>query len=45
MKVVVVDRVPVIVFIALVEIKVGQEILYDYGERRKAVLEQNPWLR
>ena len=45
MRVVVVDRSPVIVFIALKPIKVGQEIQYDYGEKRKAILEQNPWLR
>ena len=45
MKVATVDRNPVIVFIALKPIKEGQEIQYDYGERRKVVLEQNPWLK
>ena len=45
MKVATVDRNPVIDFIALKPIKEGQEIQYDYGERRKVVLEQNPWLK
>ena len=45
MKIVKVDRIPVIVFIALKPIKTGQEIQYDYGEKRKEVLEQNPWLK
>ena len=26
-------------------IKPGEELLYDYGERRKEVLEEFPWLR
>ena len=38
MKVVVVDKVPMIVFVALTEIQVGHEIQYDYGERRKLSL-------
>ena len=45
MKVVKVDRIPVIVFIALKDIQVGQEIQYDYGDKRKEILDANPWLR
>ena len=44
-KIVVVDRQPVIVFIALEAIRAGQEIQYHYNEKRKAVLKNNPWLR
>ena len=45
MKVVKVDRSPVIVFIALKDIQVGQKIQYDYGDKRKEILDANPWLR
>ena len=45
MKVVTVDRKPHVVFVALRNIPIGQEIQYDYGETRKAVLEENPWLK
>ena len=45
MKVESIARSPVIVFVALKDIPVGQEIQYDYGEKRKAVLLENPWLR
>ena len=44
MKIFVVEQRPTIVFVALREIKVGQEIQYDYGEKRKDILESNPWL-
>ena len=44
MKVVSVARKPSVVFIALKSIEPGDEIQYDYGERRKAVVEANPWL-
>ena len=44
-KIIVVDRQPVIVFIALEAIRAGQEIQYHYNEKRKAVLKNNPWLR
>ena len=45
MKVVTVDDKPRVVFIASRTIKEGEELLYDYGEQRKAVIEANPWLR
>ena len=41
MKIFVVEQRPTIVFVALREIKVGQEIQYDYGEKRKDILESN----
>ena len=46
MKVVVVERGnPQVVFVASKTIYPGNELLYDYGERRKTVLEENPWLK
>ena len=39
------DRQPCVVFLASKEIFIGQEIQYDYGERRKDVLAANPWLK
>ena len=36
---------PGIVFQAKVDIAENTEILYDYGERRKAEISLNPWLR
>ena len=45
MKVVTHDRKPFVVFVAIKEIPVGQEIVYDYNEKRKAILDANPWLR
>ena len=44
MKIVVVESKPRVVFIALHDIPVGTEIMYDYGERRKDVMRANPWL-
>ena len=44
MKVETIAQTPAIVFVALKDIPVGQEIQYDYGEKRKAVLLENPWL-
>ena len=44
MKVFVVDDAPRVVFLASKDIAIGEEILYDYGEKRKDVLEKNPWL-
>ena len=44
MKIITIDRKPLVVFVALKTIPVGQEIQYDYGEKRKAVLDENPWL-
>ena len=45
MRIFVADRQPRIVFLASKEIFIGQEIQYDYGERRKDVLAANPWLK
>ena len=45
MEIVTLDSQPVVVFIALEDIRAGQEIQYNYGEKRKAVLNDNPWLR
>ena len=44
MKTFVSDNAPVIIFMALKDIPVGQEIQYVYGESRKDVWKQNPWL-
>ena len=32
-------------FFACEDIDVGEELLYDYGERKKDIVEQNEWLR
>ena len=45
MRIFVADRQPRVVFLASKEIFIGQEIQYDYGERRKDVLAANPWLK
>lgn len=39
-----VDKVPRLAFIAKVNIKKGEELLYDYGDRSKESLEHHPWL-
>lgn len=39
-----IDGVPAIVFVPITELEVGVELRYDYGERRKHVIEKNPWL-
>jgi len=44
-KVVIHNGSPRIVFIATCDINRGNELLFDYGERRKEVIERNPWLR
>ena len=44
MKIFIVDRQPHVVFLASKDISSGQEVQYDYGERRKDVLAANPWL-
>jgi [histone H4]-lysine20 N-methyltransferase SETD8 len=36
---------PHIALIAAKDIEAGCELLYDYGDRRAAVLEANPWLK
>ena len=45
MKVFVVNDAPRVVFLASKDISVGDEIQYDYGEKRKEVLRKNPWLK
>lgn len=38
------DNVPRLVLIAKEDIKMGQEVLYDYGDRSKESLKHHPWL-
>eukprot|EP00128_Syssomonas_multiformis_P018103 Colp12_sorted_trinity150504_noHs@23535 len=42
---VVVDEVPRLIFRASRDIKAGEELEYDYGERNKQATEANPWLK
>ena len=44
MKVVVVDNIPRLALFASRDIKRGEEILYDYGERDREIRAANPWL-
>ena len=44
LKVFSIDGVPRLCLIAFRNIEIGEELLYDYGERRKEVIESNPWL-
>ena len=43
-RIIVVDGLPRLVFIACRNICLEEELLYDYGDRRKEVLAQNTWL-
>ena len=43
-KVFVIRDQPRLVLVALRDIDVGEELAYDYGERRKEILEAFPWL-
>ena len=43
-KLMVVDNVPRLILFASWDIKTGEEILYDYGERDSEVRAANPWL-
>ena len=45
MRAVVVEGTPQIVFFAKTDISVGSELCYDYGERRKNILEKFPFLK
>ena len=45
MRAVVVEGTPQIVFFAKTNISVGSELCYDYGERRKNILEKFPFLK
>ncbi|KAL7294970.1 hypothetical protein TKK_0011681 [Trichogramma kaykai] len=44
-KLIVVDGKAIVVLIAWKNIKPGEEILWDYGDRNAASLAANPWLR
>lgn len=43
-KTILVDKKPRLVLIAKDDIKRGQEVLYDYGDRSKESLQHHPWL-
>lgn len=43
-KVIEVDSHPYLCLVARRDIKVGEELVYDYGERRAEVLTVMPWL-
>lgn len=43
-KVFAINGIPRLCLMALRDIEIGEELLYDYGERRKDVLDSNPWL-
>lgn len=44
-KPVLIDGEPAIIFVAMFDLEVGTELRYDYGERKKEVIEKNPWLK
>ena len=44
-KVVSVKENPYLILLAAKTIKAGEELLYDYGERSKDILESHPWLK
>lgn len=44
-KVVEVDGKPRLAMIAARKLHVGEELLYDYGERKKDIVKENPWLK
>jgi hypothetical protein len=37
-------KIPRIVFVAIRKIDIGEELLFDYGDRSKAAVLANPWL-
>ena len=37
--------IPYLILVAARDIDVGEELLYDYGDRSKQALESNPWLK
>lgn len=39
-----IDNKPRLVLLAKDDIKIGEELLYDYGDRSKESLEHHPWL-
>ena len=40
-----VDNTPHIIFYSMRDIKQGEELLYDYGDRSTASLTAHPWLK
>jgi len=36
---------PYLILVASKQIKPGEELLYDYGERNKEAIESHPWLQ
>ena len=43
-KVVSIDDIPHLYFVAIRNISPGEELCYDYGDRRKDVIKEHPWL-
>ena len=39
------NKQPHLVFIAIKDIAAGEEILYDYGERKQEIIEGHKWLK
>jgi len=44
-KIINIDGQPRVALFAERYITIGEELLWDYGERRKSVLKNNPWLK
>lgn len=44
-KVHVINEIPHLIFLTMCEVKKGEEMTYDYGERSKDVIETYPWLK
>lgn len=38
------DKTPHLILTAIKDIDAGEELLYDYGERNKEVIQANPWI-
>ena len=45
MKKIIVDNTPRLVLFAMRHIDIGEELLYDYGDRSKETIEALPWLQ
>ncbi|KRZ50610.1 Phosphatidylinositol 4-kinase alpha [Trichinella nativa] len=43
-KIVNIDDNPRIIFVAKRDVEIGEELLYDYGDRRKDAIRAHPWL-
>lgn len=44
-KIVEINEVPRLIFIATQQIDIGEELLYNYNDNRPDVLKANPWLK